>query len=170
MDVVYPILIGAGVISMILALFIKRKSPIDSDSATQTVRTTDKAELEKSMQKISRQLKQENERLSADVQDTRADLLQEVQQLRRRVEQLENQAKERPPIVETTEVKVTSLPKEPVMEVDMLALRERYRRAFELAKEGLTYDEIAKRLGAGRGEIELIFSLAAKNERGQADA
>ena len=155
---------------MILALFIKRKSPIDSDSATQTVRTDDKAELEKSMQKISRQLKQENERLSADVQDTRAELLQEVQQLRKRVEQLENQAKERSPIVETTEIKVSSLPKEPVTEVDMLALRERYRRAFELANEGLSYDEIAKRLGAGRGEIELIFSLAAKNERGQADA
>ena len=155
---------------MILALFIKRKSPIDSDSATQMIRTTDKAELEKSMQKISRQLKQENERLSADVQDTRADLLQEVQQLRKRVEQLENQAKERLPIVETTEVKVSSLPKESDTEVDMLALRERYRRAFELANEGLSYDEIAKRLGAGRGEIELIFSLAAKNERGQADA
>ncbi|CFJ42119.1 Uncharacterised protein [Mycobacterium tuberculosis] len=52
----------------------------------------------------------------------------------------------------------------------MLALKERYRRVFELEKEGLSPDEIAKRLGAGRGEIDLIFMLAAKHERGQAHA
>ncbi|KNB72753.1 DUF6115 domain-containing protein [Brevibacillus reuszeri] len=170
MEVVYPILIGAGIISMILALFIQRKSPIDSDSATQTHRSIDKAELEKDMQKISRQLKQEHERLSADVQDTRADLLQEVQQLRKRIDQLEKQGSERSQMIDPPLKSEPVLTSEPVAEVDMLALRERYRRAFELSKEGLSYDEIAKRLGAGRGEIDLIFSLAAKNERGQADA
>ncbi|MGG1661390.1 DUF6115 domain-containing protein [Brevibacillus sp. NRS-1366] len=170
MDVVYPILIGAGIISMILAFFIQRKAPADSDSANLTYRKTDKAEMEKSIQKISRQLKEENDQLSAEFHETRSALLQEVKLLRTRVEQLEKQTKDKEQVVDNPNKTVATLPSESVAEVDMLALRERYRRAFELSKEGLSHDEIAKRLGAGRGEIELIFSLAAKNERGQRDA
>lgn len=170
MDVVYPILIGAGIICMILALFIQRKSPVDSDSAILTHRKTDKAEMEKTMHKVSRQLKQENDQLATELSETRSALLSEVKLLRTRVEQLEQQTKEREHVIEQPRQSVEMAPPEPVAEVDRLALKERYRRAFELAKEGLTHDEIAKRLGAGRGEIELIFSLAARNERGQADA
>lgn len=122
---------------------------------------------------MNKQFKQETALLSAEWQETRADLLREIEFLQKRVEQLEQQLDERV-VVRETAAAVEAPPvksAEPVEEqVDMLALRERYRRVFELSKEGLTPDEIAKRLGAGRGEIDLIFSLAQRNERGFADA
>lgn len=173
MDQVYIILIGAGIITMLLALFIQRKSPADHTAAIQTSRSTDKADIEKNLQRLNKQFKQETALLSAEWQETRADLLREIEFLQKRVEQLEQQLDERV-VVRETAAAVEAPPvksAEPVEEqVDILALRERYRRVFELSKEGLTPDEIAKRLGAGRGEIDLIFSLAQRNERGFADA
>ncbi|MFF0825867.1 DUF6115 domain-containing protein [Brevibacillus sp. NPDC003359] len=171
MDVVYPILIGAGIISMLLALVIKKKQPVDSFSSLPTHRTTDKDELEKSVQRLQKQLKQETNLLAAEWQEMRADLLEDITSLRKRLDNMEEQW-------EKSDSHKQEAPKEnnriepapQVQEVDMLALRERYRRAFELSKEGLSRDEIAKRLGAGRGEMDLIFSLADRHERGLADA
>jgi hypothetical protein len=171
MDVVYPILIGAGMISMLLAFVIKKKQPVDSFSSIPTQRTTDKDELEKSVQRLQKQVKQETNLLAAEWQEMRADLLEDITGLRKRLDDMEerwhksgNQKQEAPK--DTSRIE----PAPQVQEVDMLALRERYRRAFELSKEGLSRDEIAKRLGAGRGEIDLIFSLADRHERGLADA
>ncbi|WP_326490912.1 DUF6115 domain-containing protein [Brevibacillus brevis] len=171
MDVVYPILIGAGMISMLLAFVINKKQPVDSFSSLPTQRTTDKDELEKSVQRLQKQVKQETNLLAAEWQEMRADLLEDIAGLRTRLDNMEEQWQkssshkpEAPKDTNRTE------PAPQVQEVDMLALRERYRRAFELSKEGLSRDEIAKRLGAGRGEIDLIFSLADRHERGLADA
>ncbi|MCC8436883.1 RNA polymerase subunit sigma-70 [Brevibacillus sp. M2.1A] len=172
MDVVYPILIGAGMISMLLAFIIKKKQPVDSFSSLPTQRTTDKDELEKSVQRLQKQVKQETNLLAAEWQEMRADLLEDIASLRKRLDYMEEQwqtseshnKQEAPKDTHRIE------PAPQVQEVDMLALRERYRRAFELSKEGLSRDEIAKRLGAGRGEIDLIFSLADRHERGLADA
>ncbi|MGF9907405.1 RNA polymerase subunit sigma-70 [Brevibacillus porteri] len=171
MDVVYPILIGAGMISMLLAFVFKKKQPVDSFSSIPTQRTTDKDELEKSVQRLQKQVKQETNLLAAEWQEMRADLLEDITSLRKRLDDMEerwhkseNQKQEAPK--DTSRIE----PAPQVQEVDMLALRERYRRAFELSKEGLSRDEIAKRLGAGRGEIDLIFSLADRHERGLADA
>lgn len=171
MDVVYPILIGAGIISMLLAFVIKKKPPVDSFSSLPTHRTTDKDELDKSVQRIQKQWKQEINLLGAEWQEMRADLLQDIASLRKRLDQLEAQRDHAVSHEPDVAVSINAVPSvsEP-QEVDMLALRERYRRVFELSKEGLSPDEIAKRLGAGRGEIDLIFSLAKKHERGQADA
>ncbi|PSK07497.1 DUF6115 domain-containing protein [Brevibacillus porteri] len=171
MDVVYPILIGAGMISMLLAFVIKKKQPVDSFSSIPTQRTTDKDELEKSVQRLQKQVKQETHLLSAEWQEMRADLLEDIASLRKRLDIMEEEwqkseshKQEAPNDTDRIE------PAPQVQEVDMLALRERYRRAFELSKEGLSRDEIAKRLGAGRGEIDLVFSLADRHERGLADA
>ncbi|MGZ0049727.1 DUF6115 domain-containing protein [Brevibacillus gelatini] len=168
MDQVYLILIGTGIIMMLLAFFLQKKTPDDA-VALSTQRQTDKAETEKSLQRLS---KQEIALLSAEWQETRADLLYEIDFLKKKVEQLEQQWNERAAhaqaAVSAEQTQPTALPAEE--DVDMLALRERYRRVFELSREGLSPDEIAKRLGAGRGEIDLIFTLAQKNERGLADA
>nr|WP_244297163.1 RNA polymerase subunit sigma-70 [Brevibacillus antibioticus] len=171
MDVVYPILIGAGMISMLLAFIIKKKQPVDSFSSLPTQRTTDKDELEKSVQRLQKQVKQETNLLAAEWQEMRADLLEDIDSLRKRLDNMEEQweksASQKQEAPKDTN-RIEPAPK--VQEADMLVLRERYRRAFELSKEGLSRDEIAKRLGAGRGEIDLIFSLADRHERGLADA
>ncbi|WP_412914633.1 DUF6115 domain-containing protein [Brevibacillus sp. 179-C 1.1 NHS] len=171
MDVVYPILIGAGIISMLLAFVIKKKQPVDSFSSLPTQRTTDKDELEKNMQRLQKQWKQETNLLASEWQEMRADLLQDIASLHKRLDNMDQQLKQsishKQHAPKNTDV---IEPASQVQDVDMLALRERYRRVFELSKEGLSPDEIAKRLGAGRGEIDLIFSLADKHERGLADA
>jgi DNA-directed RNA polymerase specialized sigma24 family protein len=170
MDVVYIILIGVGFVIMLLSLFFKQKGSSETNTELLTQRTTDKAELERGLQRFGKQIKHQHEVASAELQQTRSDLLQEMTQLRMRIEELERlgvatRAKSAATVSEESKTE----PKEPA-EVDMLALKERYRRVFELEKEGLSPDEIAKRLGAGRGEIDLIFMLAAKHERGQAHA
>ncbi|MDF2679387.1 MAG: polymerase subunit sigma-70 [Brevibacillus sp.] len=168
MDVVYIILIGVGVLSMAVALFVKAKPASDFDTMLPTHRTTDKAELEKTLQLMGRQIKQDKDLMQRQLDQSHEELLIEVKDLRQRLEQLEN-GRGRQQIQQVREnVQQEATIEKP--EEDVLVLRERYRRVFELQREGLALDEIAKRLGAGRGEIDLIFALAAKNERGMADA
>lgn len=169
MDVVYFILIGAGVVIMLLGFLNKQKGAHVVHPETQTQRTTDRAEFERSLQRFSKQIQHQQEKTAVEIQQTRSELLQEIAIMRKRIDDLEKR---------TTAVqeKTGAIDDEPSRakkeqaDVDMLALKERYRRVFELKKEGLSPDEIAKRLGAGRGEIDLIFMLAAKHEGGPAHA
>lgn len=154
---------------MAAALLIKGKPAGDSDSLLLTYRTADKAETEKKLQQLAKQCKQEKDWVQAH----HAQLLQELGGLRERIEQLERSGS-RAQQAEPGNLLADSAAAAPAVEgpqdKDLLALRERYRRAFELQQEGLGPDEIAKRLGAGRGEIDLIFALATRKERGMADA
>ncbi|MED4582083.1 sigma factor-like helix-turn-helix DNA-binding protein [Brevibacillus choshinensis] len=171
MDVVYLILIGVGVLSMVIALFIKAKPVGDFDTMLPTHRTTDKAELEKALQHMGRQIKQEKDWMQKQLDQSHEELLIEVKDLRQRLERLENvRGVQQIQQVRENVQHEAAIEKLDPKEEDVLVLRERYRRVFELQREGLSLDEIAKRLGAGRGEIDLIFALAAKNERGMADA
>lgn len=169
MDVVYLILIAVGVLSIVVALFIKTKPSADSGTVLPTHRTTDKAEMEKTLQQMSRQIKQEKDWLQKQLDQSHEELTKEIKHLRQRLELVEN-GKRAKPAAHDLAVQEEVLQKPEFKEEDVLVLRERYRRVFELHREGLSLDEIAKRLGAGRGEIDLIFALAAKNERGTADA
>ncbi|RNB77403.1 DUF6115 domain-containing protein [Brevibacillus panacihumi] len=164
MDLVYIILIGAGLAIMLLALFVRQKGN-GNEPEIRTQRSAQRAELEQGMQRFAKQIKQEQAAASARIQRSNDELLQELELLRKRVEELENQRHlaaqaKAEPIPASEEGKAAKGPEE----IDMLALRERYRRVFELQGEGLSPDEIAKRLGVGRGEIDLIFMLAAKHE------
>lgn len=164
MDVVYIILIGAGLAIMLLALFVRQKGT-GNQPEIRTQRSAEKAELEQGIQRLAKQIRQEQTAATERIQRSNDELLQEVAMLRRRLEELENQ---RHPVAQTHDSSISAgeegkAAKGP-SEVDMLALRERYRRVFELQGEGLSPDEIAKRLGVGRGEIDLIFMLAAKHE------
>lgn len=167
MDVVYIILIGAGLAIMLLALFVRQKGT-GNQPEIRSQRSAEKAELEQGIQRFAKQIRQEQAAASERIQRSNDELLQELALLRRRVEELENQHHL---AVQANDAAITAseegrAAKEP-SEIDMLALRERYRRVFELQREGLSPDEIAKRLGVGRGEIDLIFLLASKHEGGQ---
>lgn len=152
---------------MLSGLLIKRKD-VESVSGTPASLQTDKAELESRLQRLAKQLKKEQDLFADDLQRTRSELLQELSVIRKRIDQAESSSHVTQSHSDTgvSHTDPVALQKDEAAEVDMLALQERYRRVFELSKAGLSPDEIAKRLGAGRGEIDLIFSLASKRERG----
>lgn len=167
MDAVYIILIAAGIAIMLLALFIKEKTvaPMDPHPANQ-------AEWEKSLQRLGRQIRHEQEQGLAQLRANQSDLHSAIALLGKRMESMEaewDDMKRRRESV-SAHMSEEGLAAEEPIDADMFALHERYPRVFELKQEGLSVDEIAKRLGAGRGEIELIFSLSTRKERGHADA
>jgi TolA-binding protein len=161
MDLPMTILIGAGVLIILVSLMMKKTSPGDGI----------RAEMEKSLQRFVLQVKRENESVAAGVHESKQELIREVEQLRGRLSQAERELAALAKQVQSLQAQANlSRQQEPAEEpTDTLALRERYRRVFELLQEGLGLDEIAKRLGAGRGEIELIVSLANPQQRRDAD-
>ncbi|WP_134686225.1 DUF6115 domain-containing protein [Brevibacillus migulae] len=168
MEQSYYLLLGAGALIMIAALFLKKSSSASAVEATTAVnRQADRAEMEKALQRFVKQVKDENDRLSGEVRATRQELQQLIATVEARVQTAEMMITQLSSNMASPTVAVEHAEESPATE-DTLALQERYSRVFELKKEGLTVDEIAKRLGAGRGEIELIFSLASPSERGSA--
>jgi membrane-bound lytic murein transglycosylase len=170
MDQALTILFGAGAFFMIAAFFIKNRSDSSRSAHTAVVQKNwERAEMEKSLQHFVQQVKQESEAVALGMVRTKADLQNEVAQLRDRLEQTEKELAGLTAQVQSMQTLVNRAPRLEIQEEadDLLSLRERYRRAFEWRQQGLDLDEIAKRLGAGRGELELIFSLASPQERGE---
>lgn len=170
MDLSLYILFGAGAFIMMAAMLMKKRSGPSQPSQPATQKQWEQAEVEKSLQRFVQQVKQENEAVVAGMQRTKAEWQQEVVQLRDRLGQAEAELMRLTAQVQSLQSQVNRVsPQEKETEPeDVLALRERYRRAFEWKQQGVSLEEIAKRLGAGRGEIELIFSLAAPQESGEA--
>jgi TolA-binding protein len=163
------ILVGAGVLIILAALLMKKPSRSDALQGNM-ITAVERSELEQSLQRFVQQVKRENEAVAVGVHQTRQELIGEVAQLRERLAQTEGQLAVLARQVQSLQAKAILSREERSDEAeDALALRERYRRVFELRQEGLELDEIAKRLGAGRGEIELIVSLAGPQERRGAD-
>ena len=158
MDIIYIVAIAIGLGIMLFSLFLKKEAG-DSSFVQQRRLERFQAELEKALQQINKQAGERQALIAREAEETRLSLMEEIASLRRRLEELEN-AENRASRSSGTGRGGQEKEEEP----DLLALRERYQRVFELADEGLTPDEIAKRLGAGRGEIDLIFLLAAKRE------
>jgi DNA-directed RNA polymerase specialized sigma24 family protein len=168
MDLPYYILIGAGALIMTAALFFKRVRTAGLDGNTPPQAPWDKADMEKSLQRFLNQIKHEQKAAEVRFTQASAALAEEVAELKQRLARAES---ELAAWRAAGQAAVSGAPGEREEELaDAFALRERYRRVFDLLQEGLAADEIAKRLGAGQGEIELILSLAGPRERGNADA
>ncbi|WP_024983832.1 DUF6115 domain-containing protein [Brevibacillus borstelensis] len=161
----YYILAGAGVAIMVLALlFSSRRSKRDRMPAAPQLNIE---EVEATLQRFVLQIKQEKEAESEAFYKSNAQLKKELADAKGRLDKVER---------ELTELRTARRqPASPDQQessgeaADVLSMRERYRRVFELMQEGLGPDEIAKRLGAGRGEIDLILSLAKPREAGAAN-
>jgi DNA-binding NarL/FixJ family response regulator len=171
MDQPLYLLLGAGVLIVIVALFIKKSGEQENHQTAVIHKQMERAEMEKALQRFVKQVKEENERLVDDFRQTKRELLQQIAHLEERMQRAEHEITEHAKLAKARLQQAALKKNEPTGETDaeeedLLALHERYRRVFELKQEGLRIDEIAKRLGAGRGEIELILSLAAPNERG----
>ncbi|WP_139488959.1 DUF6115 domain-containing protein [Brevibacillus dissolubilis] len=179
MDQPHYLLLGAGVLIVILSFLLKKPAQAESD-ATQHLaqKQVDLTGMEQTLKRFVKQVKQENEQVMTSVRHDQERLQSELSQMHTRVAALEEE-------LSRVSGKLTSLSTVPAQpqhttpnqeptadervhnHADTLLLKERYRRVFELKKEGLDIAEIAKRLGAGRGEIELIFSLAEPLQGGQ---
>ncbi len=170
MEQPYYLLLGAGAFIMIAALFLKKGSnEPEAVSSPAVQKHVERAEMERALQRFVKQVKEENDQLAGEVRYTRQELHQILTAVESRLQAAEmkiTKLSTRTYQAATAEAEQTGNEAAETNE-DMLALQERYSRVFELKKVGLQIDEIAKRLGAGRGEIELIFSLAGPNERGK---
>lgn len=172
MDQPYYLLIAAGSLIVIISLFLKKSVPNQPDAQTFLVqKQLERTEMEKTLQRFVQQVKQENESVVVGVHRTKTDLTNEVTQLRERLQNAEEELSQLSKQVQGFQNQlqnrtVSRQTETEEAEEDILALRDRYRRVFELKQEGHHIDEIAKRIGVGRGEIELIFSLATPHERG----
>ncbi|USG67954.1 RNA polymerase subunit sigma-70 [Brevibacillus ruminantium] len=165
MNGVYYSLIGVGVVSILLALlFSLARSRKEEHTAPQLGMD----EIEKTLQRFVGQIKQEKKAEQEEARRVHAQLRMELSETQARLDEAE---KELRALREGSQAEKASA-QPPVQEDatgDVLAMRERYRRVFELQHDGLGPDDIAKRIGAGRGEIDLILSLAIPRERGDAN-
>lgn len=160
----YYILMGAGVAAMVIGLLF---SAARSRKAKAAHPQLSMDEMNQTLQRFVLQIKQETEEEQRKVKRV---LIQQREELEEAKERLAAAEKELAALRQAGNRAPAAKPQEsqPEEKADILAMRERYRRVFELHEEGLSPDEIAKRLGAGRGEIDLILSLASPRERGMA--
>jgi DNA-directed RNA polymerase specialized sigma24 family protein len=166
MDQPIYLLLGAGVLILAVALFMKKENG-DRGNLQRAMmhQPMERAEMEKALQRFVKQVKEENEKLADEMRLSKQSLEQQIARLEERVQAAEQRLAG---LGENSPTSRGNTGEAPAVEEeeDLLALHERYRRVFELKQEGLDIEEIAKRLGAGRGEIELILSLASPHERG----
>lgn len=171
------LILGAGLLLCIIAFFFGKRGTKNQNEEIQALllqRKQERAEMEKSIQRFVQQVKQENELVVANLRKTKENLRSDLDQLETRIQELEAElasvqtrlAAVQNPSMQSVQPAVAEKPAAEVQE-DTLFLRKRFQKAFDLRKEGKSIDEIAKELGAGRGEMELIFSLASPQERGE---
>lgn len=169
------LLFGAGAVIVMIALFLKKgKAERPASDAYLLHKQQERAEMEKALQRFVAQVKQENEAFLSEVRRQKQEIADQLAAWEQRLRTAESGLAEVSQQLRAWQARVqagaqasgdeTNAPEHE----DTLALRERYRRVFELQQEGLDSEQIAKRLGAGRGEIELILSLAAPAGRGAA--
>lgn len=174
MDQPLYLLFGAGVLIVISAFFLRKKEKQTVDKQSPVHNTLDRSEMEKTLQRFVLQVQKETDQTIQQIGQNKQEHTREVNQLHQRLHKLEAEINQLRVTVSalqqasngSAEATVT---KEEVKEDDSFLLRERFKRVFDLKNEGLNADEIAKKLGAGRGEIDLIFSLATPAERGSSD-
>ncbi|MGC5324092.1 DUF6115 domain-containing protein [Brevibacillus sp. SYSU BS000544] len=175
MDQPLFLLFGAGALIVISAFFLRKKETVDKQPVIHNA--LDRSEMEKTLQRFVLQVQKENDQTIQQIQQNKQEHTREVNQLHQRLHQVEAELNQ----LKATTATLQAVPKATVEEIaeevvqdqeqeeDSFSLRERYKRVFDLKQEGLHPDEIAKKLGAGRGEIDLILSLASPAKRGSSD-
>lgn len=160
------LLFTAGLLIVIAALLWMRKPRFSSQpQEMQSEGRREQASIEEAVQRFVSEIKQENQRVIDRFQQKNTRQMQELNELKQRVQQLEQQlANVTQRMAELSDGSMKQPAAEPLGAEDALRLRNRYKRVFELHGEGLNSEEIAKRLGAGRGEVELILALAASGQ------
>ncbi|UFJ42152.1 hypothetical protein LOK74_06550 [Brevibacillus humidisoli] len=161
------LLLSAAGILIVIAAMIWLRKPRPSALTEERLhagRLLEQPQVEETVQRFVAEIKQENQRIISSFRQKNEQLMEEVDQLRDRIDQLEKQVAVVSGQMKAMPAMQLEAEERPLAEEDSLLLRNRYKRVFELQGEGLKAEEIAKRLGAGRGEVELILSLASSGQ------
>ncbi len=117
----------------------------------------DMKRIEVLLEKFVNEMEEQNEVLLQSISETEEKWEQKVRELEEKIDRLENAPQPSHDIKgESTVVN------EPDNE-DQLELQQRYQRIFQLHQNGLTTAEIARAVGSGKGEVELILQLSRMN-------
>jgi len=93
-------------------------------------------------------------------------LQSEINELNARIKQFSRIAQKNSvqPRVESKIEETSAVTEMEVKKDQNLFLNDRYKEIFELKKQGLAAEEIAKKLDKGLGEVSLILELAAQEQ------
>jgi|GEM_PF-4542348 len=133
---------------------------------SRAIARSEAAKLKKLVRSFADQMVKENQAFLNQLGSTNLQVEQQITGLQVHIKQLEQSVAN---IVER--IDYHALDMEPSKDVqaegvkdlldkDRLHLQERYGEVFELVNKGLTIEEISRRLGFGKGELELILQLA----------
>lgn len=173
MDQPLFLLFAAGAVIVISAFFLRKKEIVEKQPVIHNA--LDRSEMEKTLQRFVLQVQKENDQTIQQIQQNKQEHTREVNQLQQRLHQVDAELNQLKVTIATLQAVPKAMVKEIIKEEekeqddDSFSLRERYKKVFDLKQEGLHPDEIAKKLGAGRGEIDLILSLATPAKRGTSD-
>ncbi|WP_232697060.1 DUF6115 domain-containing protein [Brevibacillus daliensis] len=171
------ILLGIGAFAILVSavsLYLSRKKEQSDGSARQTfhpAETTsshvERSEMEQALKKFVSQVKKENEQTNRYAEASVRELKQENNYLKDEIadlyQQISSLSKEQQQLIHNLQQSHSTEqvgPEEIQNENDIFALKNRYSRVFELANSGMSSIDIAKKLGVGHGEIQLIMSLS----------
>lgn len=113
--------------------------------------------METLLEKFIDEMEEQNGLILQSISNTEEKWAQKVRELEEKIERLEKGSKPSGEIPDDP-------PKEGQPKEDQLHLHQRYQRIFDLHQSGLTTAEIARAVGSGKGEIELILQLSRMNE------
>ncbi|RXT15141.1 hypothetical protein [Ammoniphilus sp. CFH 90114] len=146
---IYLVLLFGIFIGLVLFFTKNKKEP--AEQQTLQMMQSFANELVAENQRITQTMMEINKQTSVKI----VEIQKTLQQLEYRITQLEERA--------WKEQNVSNSSSEEDQQVrDILHLRNRYKEVFDLYYKGLSIEEISKKLGYGKGELELILQLSGK--------
>lgn len=125
------------------------------------------AKLQASLAELLHELQTLSQDVTGDLEQKLSELKELLQVADRKLEELSSQEQEQEGYYLEklrAEKERTARPELQITveDADVPPLSERYKRIYRMADEGLSIDDIARRLEMGKGEIQLILSLRKK--------
>ncbi|GAB7388243.1 hypothetical protein BSNK01_20800 [Bacillaceae bacterium] len=145
-------LFAAGVACLAVAWFLLAASKEEGESTGELSPLIDK-------------LENEHRRFMDAVSRLKPNLDRQLTVLFQRTEQLEAQLRELQGRIESGGTVAADGAQADLPPQDLLALSERYQEIFSLHRDGKSVEQIAKTLGMGNGEVQLILQLASLGEK-----
>ncbi|MEH7107199.1 DUF6115 domain-containing protein [Bacillus sp. JJ1764] len=141
MSILNYIFIGLLSVNLIVLLIVVLKKKPQQDTGTQMI-------LDQKILENQRDMMNEMNELKIELSKQQKILLKKMEELR----------------VEKQVTYAAPKPVEPVKKEPSLFLNDRYKDIFALHQQGMTIDEIAKKLEKGVGEVSLILQLANQDD------
>lgn len=135
------------------------------------------SDIEATLDQFAYELEQDNQELIAKVTQLKREFEAEINKLNGRLETLENlnistlsthapRIDSLPtPALSVEEAPASQEVEQPLPKTDENAIKHRYEQLFGLYEKGKSIEQIAKKLGMNKGEVQLIIQLAKQEEQ-----